>query len=99
MKTTFDHEKLDVYQISIQFVTWVGELIDGPLAGCRLNVVKHLDKASTSITLNIAEGNGTDAGSLTSPTAQLWNPPHASMYWLPAKPLMSKTPIKAKPCS
>ena len=58
MKTTFDHEKLDVYQIAIQFVAWVGELIDGPLAGCRLNVVKHLDQASTSIPLNIAEGNG-----------------------------------------
>lgn len=58
MKTTFDHEKLDVYQISIQFDAWVGELIDGPLAGCRLNVVKHLDKASTSVTLNIAQGNG-----------------------------------------
>ena len=58
MKTTFDHEKLDVYQVSIQFVAWVGELIEGPLAGCRLSAVKHLDKASTSITLNIAEGNG-----------------------------------------
>ncbi len=54
----FDHEKLDVYRVAIEFVGWAGELIDGPLSDCRLSALKHLDKASTSIPLNIAEGNG-----------------------------------------
>jgi four helix bundle protein len=54
----FDHERLDVYQVSIEFVAWTGALLDGPLASCRLSAVKHLDRASTSVPLNIAEGNG-----------------------------------------
>jgi len=54
----FDHEKLDVYRVAIEFVAWVGELLDGPLAGCRVSAVRHLDEASTSTPLNIAEGNG-----------------------------------------
>ena len=61
MKTTFDHEKLDVYQESIRFVCWVDELLhDIPKT---LAVHNQLDRASTSIPLNIAEGNGkyTDA--------------------------------------
>ena len=54
----FDHERLDVYRLSIDFVAWSGELLDGPLASCRLSATKHLDRASTSVPLNIAEGNG-----------------------------------------
>ena len=55
----FDHEKLDVYRLAIEFATWVGrQLDDGELADCRLGAVKHLDEASTSVALNIAEGNG-----------------------------------------
>lgn len=54
----FDHEKLDVYRVSIEFVSHAGELLDGPLAGCRLSAVSQLDRASTSIPLNVAEGNG-----------------------------------------
>ena len=56
--TQFDHEKLDVYRVSIEFQDWAGGLLEGVLAGCRVNAVKHLDEASTSIALNIAEGNG-----------------------------------------
>ena len=52
----FDHEKLDVYHKAIEFVAWAGELCElvprGP------SVRKQLDRASTSIPLNIAEGNG-----------------------------------------
>ena len=61
MKTAFDHEKLDVYQASIRFVCWVDELIlEIPKT---LAVHNQFDRASTSIPLNIAEGNGkyTDA--------------------------------------
>lgn len=56
MKTSFDHEKLDVYQEAIRFVSWVDELLeDIPKS---LAVHSQLDRASTSIPLNIAEGNG-----------------------------------------
>lgn len=55
----FDHEKLDVYRLSIEFQRWVGPLIEGGLGkGARLSAAKHLDEASTSISNNIAEGNG-----------------------------------------
>ncbi len=52
----FDHEKLNVYQRSIKFVGWVGEVLaDIPKS---LAVYNQLERASTSIPLNIAEGNG-----------------------------------------
>jgi four helix bundle protein len=56
MKTYFDHQKLDVYQESIAFCAWVGELLGqiSPKAGAK----DQLDRASTSLPLNIAEGNG-----------------------------------------
>jgi four helix bundle protein len=55
----FDHEKLDVYRLAIEFVTTVDAWFDnGALAGCRLSAVRHLDDASTSVSANIAEGNG-----------------------------------------
>lgn len=53
----FGHEKLDVYRVSIDFVVWVGDLLDGPLKKSGLSAVNQLDRASTSISLNIAEGN------------------------------------------
>ena len=56
MKTHFDHEKLDVYQEAIGFVSWVDELLEG--IPKNLAVHNQLDRASTSIPLNIAEGNG-----------------------------------------
>ena len=56
MKIYFDHEKLDVYQESIAFCGWVGEFLAAisPRAAAK----DQLDRASTSIPLNIAEGNG-----------------------------------------
>ena len=56
MKTYFDHEKLNVYQQAVDFVAWADEL----LAGLPKSLSAHnqLDRASTSIPLNIAEGNG-----------------------------------------
>ncbi|MCC5846070.1 MAG: four helix bundle protein [Verrucomicrobia bacterium] len=56
MNTSFDHEKLDVYRMAIDFVTWVDELMDE--LPKNLAVTNQLDRASTSIPLNIAEGNG-----------------------------------------
>jgi four helix bundle protein len=52
----FDHEKLNVYQASIQFVAWSSDV----LTNIPKNMAIHsqFDRASTSIPLNIAEGNG-----------------------------------------
>lgn len=56
MKIYFDHEKLDVYQESIAFCGWVGDL-RGTISA-KTAAKDQLDRASTSIPLNIAEGNG-----------------------------------------
>ena len=56
MKTYFDHEKLDVYRESIAFCGWVGELLSQISA--KKAAKDQLDRASTSLPLNIAEGNG-----------------------------------------
>ena len=52
----FSHERLDVYRVALGFVTWIDELCRG-MTG-RQELVDRLDKASTGIVLNIAEGNG-----------------------------------------
>lgn len=56
MGAHFDHEKLDVYQEAILFASWADEF----LCSIPRNVAAkdQLDRASTSIALNIAEGNG-----------------------------------------
>src|SRR5437588_11758194 len=52
----FDHEKLEVYREAVAFIAWLSALLDGTL---RIGEIKdQLDRASTSIPLNIAEGNG-----------------------------------------
>ena len=53
----FDHERLDVYQMALNLVVWYGKLGDDPEALPR-TAAKSLDRASTSVVLNIAEGNG-----------------------------------------
>ncbi|MDY6832870.1 MAG: four helix bundle protein [Thermodesulfobacteriota bacterium] len=56
MKAVFDHEKLRVYQASIDFIVRVQEIMNSTPK--RYAVYDQLDRASTSIALNIAEGNG-----------------------------------------
>ena len=56
MKTYFDHERLNVYQEAIAFRGWVGDLLNEITA--KAAAKDQLDRASTSIPLNIAEGNG-----------------------------------------
>ncbi len=53
---SFDHEKLEVYQTAIAFTCWVNGLLEGVPKS--LAVCNQLERASTSIPLNIAEGNG-----------------------------------------
>jgi four helix bundle protein len=56
MRPHFDHEKLKVYQSAIQFITWSADLLVQVTA--KAAVKDQLDRASTSVALNIAEGNG-----------------------------------------
>jgi four helix bundle protein len=51
----FDHEKLIAYQRSIQFVAWSSQLLER--LPRKPAVCDQLDRASTSVPLNIAEGN------------------------------------------
>ena len=57
----FDHEKLDVYHFELKFIAWVTPLLDEVSAlarGRTREVCDQLDRASLSLLLNTAEGNG-----------------------------------------
>jgi four helix bundle protein len=56
MDSQFDHEKLNVYQSAISFIEWLNPVFDSVPKS--LAARDQLDRASTSIPLNIAEGNG-----------------------------------------
>jgi four helix bundle protein len=62
MRTYLDHEKLDVYQLELRFVSWVTELLakvkQHPNNARITEVSDQLDRASLSSLLNTAEGNG-----------------------------------------
>jgi len=53
----FDHEKLDVYQVSVEFVMLSDKVIENLPRG-RSYLADQLQRASTSVSLNIAEGAG-----------------------------------------
>jgi len=57
----FDHEKLEVYHLELQFIAWVTELFT-ELKESKLprmaETLDQLDRASISQVLNTAEGNG-----------------------------------------
>jgi four helix bundle protein len=57
----FDHEKLEVYQLTLQFLEWVTPVLEEAsdrALGKTREVRDQLDRASLSCLLNIAEGNG-----------------------------------------
>jgi four helix bundle protein len=56
MNRCFDHEKLEVYQESLAFIAWLEPLMQQLPKS--IAVRDQLDRASTSIVLNLAEGNG-----------------------------------------
>ena len=52
----FDHEKLKVYQKALSFLVWFEQVLSD--VEKKYSVYNQLERASTSIALNIAEGNG-----------------------------------------
>ena len=57
----FDHEKLDVYELAIDFVAQANQVIEGLPRG-RGYLADQLQRAALSIVLNIAEGAGKFSG-------------------------------------
>ena len=55
--TAFDHEKLDVYQIALVFVVTAAEVVRLLPPG-RSALADQVNRAATSVVLNIAEGAG-----------------------------------------
>ncbi len=56
MPPIFDHEKLQVYQLSLKFIAWSSAL--PPKLKTSSALGKQFDRARASVPLNIAEGNG-----------------------------------------
>jgi four helix bundle protein len=52
-----DHEKLDVYQLALDFLVFANGVIEALPRG-RSHLADQLTRASTSIVLNLAEGAG-----------------------------------------
>jgi four helix bundle protein len=57
----FDHERLEVYQLALKFVSWLADLLaelrksKAPNIG---EVISQIDRSSISTVLTTAEGNG-----------------------------------------
>ena len=57
----FDHENLDVYKAAIDFVALIDEIVENLPRG-RGYLADQLQRAATSVPLNIAEGAGEFSG-------------------------------------
>lgn len=61
MAYKFSHEKLEVYQLELQFIKWITPLITEAKkkSGSMVReTIDHLERASLSILFNTSEGNG-----------------------------------------
>ena len=56
MKIYFDHKKLDVYRKALAFAQWTEVILERVPKSAAVH--NQLDRARTSIVLNIPEGNG-----------------------------------------
>jgi four helix bundle protein len=56
MRIFFDHEKLNVYQEALRFYAWCEPILERLPKSA--DVRDQLDRARTSVVLNIPEGNG-----------------------------------------
>ena len=54
---SFDHDRLDVYQRALELLDLIDRIVEQMPAG-RAHLKDQLDRAATSIVLNIAEGAG-----------------------------------------
>jgi hypothetical protein len=61
MEPIFDHEKLDVYGLELEFIAWVTDFLEeasqSPVSH-RRELCDQLDRACLSVLLNTAEGPG-----------------------------------------
>ena len=99
MRPHFDHEKLKVYQAAIAFVGWSTRLLSK--VQTKAAVKDHLDRASTSIALNIAEGMASsqsriDVVILISLVVQRSNPLLVLTYWSPKSSRTKQQQVQAK---
>ena len=65
MAILFDHEKLDVYCLELEFVGWIADFFDDVSRSSiqrRRELFEQLDRASLSALLNTAEGNAKRQG-------------------------------------
>ncbi|MHB9132064.1 MAG: four helix bundle protein [Armatimonadota bacterium] len=67
MGQKFDHEKLNVYTLELDFIRWLTPLLKeskekGPVTTREIR--DQLDRASISVVLNTAEGNGKRNGAM-----------------------------------
>jgi four helix bundle protein len=65
MDPLFDHEKLDVYCVELGFIAWIAVFLDDASQSSsqhRRELIEQLDRASLSVLLNTAEGNGKRQG-------------------------------------
>lgn len=53
---SLSHENLEVYKQAIEFVAWCQPILEK--LPSKISVRDQLDRASTSLVLNLAEGNG-----------------------------------------
>jgi four helix bundle protein len=61
MEPLFDHEKLDVYRVELEFAAWITDFLNDvhrSTVQLRGELIEQLDRASISMLLNTAEGNG-----------------------------------------
>jgi len=56
IEVLFHHESLDVYRVALEFVGWFVSVPGASDLADRL--CREIDKAATSVVLNVAEGNG-----------------------------------------
>lgn len=57
MQTPYKFQKLEVYQLSLQYVSSIYKLSKQLPERERYNLANQMERAATSITLNIAEGS------------------------------------------
>ncbi len=80
----FDHEKLEVYREAIAFMAWLSGILENAV---RVGDVKdQLDRASTSVPMNIAEGNGKYAPKVQTVGEFVYFMTQNGLHFAPATP-------------